>query len=73
MEKLGKNVKNKSDKLAGKTKEVIGKATNNKELEIKGKIQATKADIEKKGTDLKNAAIKKNDEIEHKFAKRDRK
>ncbi|MBS3991031.1 MAG: CsbD family protein [Erysipelothrix sp.] len=59
MEKFNKNVQIKSDKLAGKTKEVIGKVTNNKELEIKGKVQSTMADIDQKATDLKNDASKK--------------
>lgn len=31
-----------SDKISGKTKQTIGKATNNKELEVKGKAQETK-------------------------------
>jgi uncharacterized protein YjbJ (UPF0337 family) len=58
MEKFSKNVQIKTDKLAGKTKEVIGKVTNNKELEVKGKIQSTKADIDQKVTDIKNDASK---------------
>lgn len=54
MEKFSKNVQIKTDKLSGKTKEVVGKVTNNKELEVKGKIQSTKVDIDQKATDLKN-------------------
>lgn len=59
MEKFSKNVQIKTDKLSGKTKEVVGKVTNNKELEVKGKIQSTKADIDQKATDLKNDVSKK--------------
>lgn len=59
MEKFSKNVQIKTDKLSGKTKEVVGKVTNNKELEVKGKIQSTMADIDQKATDLKNDASKK--------------
>ena len=59
MEKFSKNVQIKTDKLSGKTKEAVGKITNNKELEVKGKIQSTMADIDQKATDLKNDASKK--------------
>lgn len=59
MEKFSKNVQIKTDKLSGKTKEVVGKVTNNKELEVKGKIQSTMADIDQKAADLKNDASKK--------------
>lgn len=59
MEKFSKNVQIKTDKLSGKTKEVVGKVTNNKELEVKGKIQSTKVDIDQKATDLKNDVSKK--------------
>jgi uncharacterized protein YjbJ (UPF0337 family) len=65
MEKFNKNVQIKSDKLAGKTKEVIGKVTNNKELEIKGKVQSTMADIDQKATNLKNDASKKIKDIKN--------
>lgn len=30
-----------SDKMTGKAKQTVGKMTNNKELEVKGKIQET--------------------------------
>jgi len=35
------------DKFAGGIKEVAGKVTGNEQLELKGKIQASKADIKK--------------------------
>ena len=59
MEKFSKNVQIKTDKLSGKTKEVVGKVTNNKELEVKGKIQSTMVDIDQKATDFKNDTSKK--------------
>lgn len=40
-----KKIKNAKDKVVGEVKEAVGKATNNPELELKGKIQSTKADI----------------------------
>ena len=35
------------NKFAGGIKEVAGKVTGNEQLELKGKIQASKADIKK--------------------------
>lgn len=37
-----------TDKLAGKTKEMAGKATHNKKLEAKGRIQHDIAEIHQK-------------------------
>ena len=37
-----------SDKISGKTKETLGKATNNKDLEAKGKTQETKGHVKDK-------------------------
>lgn len=47
-------IKNVKDKVVGEAKEAIGKVTDNKELEIKGKIQSTKADINTKGEQIKD-------------------
>jgi len=47
-------IKNAKDKVVGETKEAIGKATNNKELEVKGKIQSVKADINIKAEKIKD-------------------
>lgn len=52
-------IKNAKDKVVGETKEAIGKVTNNKELEIKGKIQSTKADINIKGEKIKDDVNRK--------------
>lgn len=48
MANLKHTVKNANDKVEGKVKEVVGKATGNKELELKGKIQSTKAVVKGK-------------------------
>ena len=34
-----------SDKISGKTKQVVGSLTNNKELETKGKVEETKGEV----------------------------
>lgn len=39
---------NNKEKVVGEVKENIGKVTGNETLELKGKIQSTKADINKK-------------------------
>ncbi len=45
-----KNAKldNSKDRIAGKTKEVIGKITGNEQLELKGKLQTSKANFKEK-------------------------
>ena len=52
MANLKHTVKNASDKVAGKVKETVGKATDNDKLEWKGKVQSTKADIKGKVQDF---------------------
>ena len=51
------NFKNKfentQEKLAGEAKEAVGKITGNEQLELKGKIQSSKADF-RKDTNIKN-------------------
>ena len=42
------NVKNAKDQVVGRVKEKLGDLTNNEELELKGKIQATTADAKKR-------------------------
>jgi uncharacterized protein YjbJ (UPF0337 family) len=37
-----------SDKINGKTKQVVGKITNNKELEVKGKAEEIKGKVKSK-------------------------
>lgn len=45
MNNFKQDIKNTNDKVAGKAKEVIGKMTNDKGLELEGKVQATVADV----------------------------
>jgi len=42
------NFENTKDKIAGEIKEAAGKITGNEQLELKGKIQSSKADLKKK-------------------------
>ena len=66
-------VESTKDKLVGGVKETIGKVTSNEELELKGKLQSKKGDLEGKATDAgdKVAEIKEdiagniNDTIDH--------
>jgi uncharacterized protein YjbJ (UPF0337 family) len=44
---------NSKDKFAGEVKEAAGKVTGNQQLELKGKMQSSKADFKKK-TNLHN-------------------
>jgi len=48
--------KSAKNKLEGTAKEIIGKATNNEELELKGKIQTSTADLTKKIEGMKDVA-----------------
>ena len=48
MANLKHTVENANDKLAGKVKETVGKATGDRKMEMKGKIQSAKADIKGK-------------------------
>jgi uncharacterized protein YjbJ (UPF0337 family) len=43
-------VESTKDKLVGGVKETVGKVTSNEELELKGKIQSKKGDMEGKVT-----------------------
>ncbi|PKM86759.1 MAG: CsbD family protein [Firmicutes bacterium HGW-Firmicutes-10] len=47
-------IKNAKDKVVGETKEAIGKVTNNKGLEVEGKIQSIKADVNIKTEKIKD-------------------
>jgi uncharacterized protein YjbJ (UPF0337 family) len=65
------------NKFAGEMKEAAGKVTGNEQLELKGKIQSTKADIKKnlsvkdKIEDIKeNIAEKMNDRLDKKKKKK---
>jgi len=47
-------VDNTKDKITGKIKEAVGKATGNEELELKGKIQSSKSDLNEKSNKIQN-------------------
>jgi uncharacterized protein YjbJ (UPF0337 family) len=62
---------NAKDKIAGEVKEAVGEMTGNEQLELKGKLQSSQADIKKemdletKANEIKeNIAKKINDTID---------
>ncbi len=57
--------KNVSDRFSGKAKEIVGKITDNEQLELKGKMQAAKADL-KENLSVEN----KVEEIKEKIAEK---
>jgi len=59
MNNFKQDIKNTNDKVAGKAKEVIGKMTNDKGLELEGKVQATVADVKIHVSDAKKDIEKK--------------
>jgi uncharacterized protein YjbJ (UPF0337 family) len=60
MEHLVMNkIKNTKDKVVGEVKEAVGKATDNPKLEIKGKVQSSRADFRAKTAEIKEEMAKK--------------
>jgi uncharacterized protein YjbJ (UPF0337 family) len=55
-----------TDKISGKTKQVVGKATNNKEMEIEGQSEQTKGDIKSAVKSVKDNFATKVDDIAQK-------
>ena len=45
MTKEKRDFNNAKDKFSGKAKETVGKITGNEQLELKGKVQSSKADV----------------------------
>jgi uncharacterized protein YjbJ (UPF0337 family) len=66
MTDLKDKIKNAKDKIVGEVKEAVGKTTGNESLELKGKIQSSKADINK----TMNDAGDKVNEIKEGIAKK---
>ena len=66
MSDLNSNVKNTTDQIAGHAKEMFGDATNNEELELKGKIQSSTADAKKTVGEMKEKAEEKLNDIKEK-------
>lgn len=46
---------NKMDKLTGKAKEGLGRATDNESMEAEGRGQQSKADVKQAGENVKDA------------------
>ena len=49
------HLKSAGNKIAGSAKEAVGEATNDKSLELKGKLQQAKGDAQDKVGDAKDA------------------
>ena len=65
MPDLKHKLNNIKEKLTGEANEAAGKATNNQELELKGKIQSSTADMKKKVGEIKEDFTGKiNDKID---------
>lgn len=45
---------NLSDKVKGKTKQAAGKVTDNKKLQVEGKVQEKKADVKQNIKEISN-------------------
>ena len=58
MTDLKNKLENTKDKVIGKTKEGVGKATGSEETELKGKLQSQKGDLKEKLEDTKENIIK---------------
>ena len=69
---------NSKEKIAGETKEAVGKVTGNEQMELSGRLQSSKADFKKK-TNISNnvektkegIAGKINDMMDKKDAKKE--
>lgn len=52
---LDDKIGNTADKMAGKTKEATGDATDNEDLQAEGKTDQAKADLKQAGEKVKDA------------------
>lgn len=65
MKNMEKNVENFKKKVEGKIKETIGKATQNQELELEGKMKKKIVEAKEKAIDLKDNLLEKiNDKLD---------
>ncbi|MEI7884436.1 MAG: CsbD family protein [Clostridia bacterium] len=62
MSEFKSKVINAKDKFAGEVKETVGKAIGNEELELKGKIQSSQAELKEK-MDIGDKLDKAKEEI----------
>ena len=53
---VGDDMKNAAEKMGGKVKEGVGKATGNEDLENEGRMDQTKAAAKQAAEDVKDAA-----------------
>ena len=73
MTDLKHKLNNIKEKITGEANEAAGKATNNQELELKGKIQSSTADMKKKVGEIKEDFTGKiNDKIDKMKEKKDK-
>jgi uncharacterized protein YjbJ (UPF0337 family) len=63
MTDLKDKIINTKDKIVGEVKEAVGKVTGNEELELKGKLQSTKADFKEKVAEIKDGIVNKVNDI----------
>ncbi|MBC3796903.1 CsbD family protein [Acetobacterium tundrae] len=56
-------IESTKDKLVGGVKETVGKVTNNDELELKGKIQSKKGELEKRTAEIGDNADKLKENV----------
>jgi len=72
MATLKETVNNMKEKISGETKQAVGKATNNEELELKGKVQSSSANFKKKVGNIKeDIAGKINNKIDEMEVKKE--
>lgn len=63
MTAIKNKLENSKDKIVGKTKEVVGKATGNEKLELKGKLQSKKGELKSKIANVKDKVVGKINDI----------
>ncbi len=52
---MGDKVEHKAEELGGKVKQALGKASDDKDLEKEGKLEAGKANLKQAGDKVKDA------------------
>jgi uncharacterized protein YjbJ (UPF0337 family) len=52
---MGDKIEHKAQELAGKAKEKLGAASDDKDLEVEGKTEAAKANLKQAGDKVKDA------------------
>ena len=71
MTDIDNKFENAKDKVIGKAKEAMGKATGSEETELRGKVQSKKADLKNKFDDAKEKIEGKiNDKLDEQEQKK---